>query len=92
MKFNKKILKIVRDLDNLGVDWEDRRDLVKGCYGCIGLMFGFDKHLTYNISEAHKKGLNGREAYNFLKRKLKDYDIDLATSFMQKETSYNPYN
>ncbi|MCK9568011.1 hypothetical protein M0R72_03585 [Candidatus Pacearchaeota archaeon] len=62
MLYEEKIVKVIRDLDRLGIDKPKRRELISVSFSFCGRYSGMDIGLKEGIKEAYSENLRGEYA------------------------------
>ena len=83
-----ELAETVRVLNDLMLIREQRRELIEGCYGCLGILGGFNKELKLRSQEAFKNNLRGEGAFDYIVTSLNKYDQkkaqEIAMNYPQK--------
>lgn len=87
----KELAQILRNLSPLELDSKQKREIIKGTYGCIGRIYGFPEILNKSVQEAKEKNLIQDEAYRYLVKSISKYDKELTSSLISGSV-YNVYS
>jgi hypothetical protein len=88
----KQVFNTFKGLRDLGINYKQRKELVKESYSCLGYLFGFSNNLNNSIKEAKEKNLSGEKAYSFLTKKLEKYDNETALKLSSTNAQYELSN
>lgn len=69
-----QLAEIVDGLREIGLNREQKKDLVKNCCNCLCRLFGFEEELYKGIGYAIAHNLQGNEAYDYLTKDIINYD------------------
>lgn len=82
-----EIFETLKKLENLKINHNKRKGLVKECYSCLKYIFGFANNLKESIKEAKEKNLEGKLAYSLIEKNLKEYDKNITVNLTERNTT-----
>jgi hypothetical protein len=91
MLYGEKIVKVIRDLDRLGIDKNKRRELIGVCFSFCGKYSGMELGLREGIEEAYLENSRGESALTIIEKTIKKEEDNLLVKMSQMQ-NYNSFN